>query len=413
MDSISTQVSGVASAGTHAESERVAALDGLRGVAVLWVMLYHFMHGATHHHWMFRGVFGFIGLGYWGVDVFFVLSGFLITGILYDTKKSTNYFSAFYARRSLRIFPLYYCVLLAVFVVLPMFRALSPDQQAMARQQGWLWTYLGNIAMVVKNAPVFDAGGIKLLHFWSLAIEEQFYLAWPAVVLVFSRRSLLWICAVLISVAAISRFVIWQIGIEQPMASFFTFSRVDGLAMGAMAALIARGTMGTERMHREARLLGIISAVALVAILLAEKKHWLWSFPIHLQSPVRLLLFTCVLVVSVAAPLGGWARTIFSASWLRFFGKYSYGLYVFHYMMMPWFEQIVPMEGLKERLGSFVVAVAVRMVVCTALSLVAAIASWYLLEKHFIQLKRFFVPGKPKKDIASGDSAILLGNTGS
>jgi peptidoglycan/LPS O-acetylase OafA/YrhL len=394
MDPIDRQISGIASAGSHAESERVAALDGLRGFAVLWVMLYHFLHGATHHHWMFRGIFSFIGYGYWGVDVFFVLSGFLITGILYDTKKSPNYFSAFYARRSLRIFPLYYCVLLAVFVVLPIFRDLTPEQQAMAQQQGWLWTYLGNIAMVIKNAPIFDAGGIKLLHFWSLAIEEQFYLVWPAVVLLFSRKSLLWICAVLISVAAISRFVIWQIGIDQPMASFFTFSRVDGLAMGAMAALIARGTMGTERMHREARVLGLISAVALLAILFAEKNHLFWSFPVHLLSPVRLTLFTCVLVVAVAAPMGGWARTIFSSSWLRFFGKYSYALYVFHYMMMPWFEQIASMERLKEKFGSFVVAVAVRMIVCTALSLLAAILSWHLLEKHFIQLKRFFVPGQ-------------------
>jgi peptidoglycan/LPS O-acetylase OafA/YrhL len=102
-------------------------------------------------------------------------------------------------------------------------------------------------------------------------------------------------------------------------------------------------------------------------------------------------------VVAVAAPLGGWARTVFSTPWLRFFGKYSYALYVFHYMMMSWFERIVPMDRLKDRLGSFVVAVAVRMVVCTALSLVAALLSWHLLEKHFLHLKRYFVPGHHKQ----------------
>ncbi len=403
MEPLNQQVSGIASADMKVPGERVAALDGMRGFAVLWVMLYHFLHGATHNYWLFHGVFAFIRYGYWGVDVFFVLSGFLITGILYDSRLAGNYFSAFYARRVLRIFPLYYSVLIAVFLILPAFHEFTPQQAAMAREQGWLWFYLGNIAMVVRNAPVFDAGSIKLLHFWSLAIEEQFYLVWPAVVLIFSRKALMRICAALVVAAAISRLAVADLGIAQPMASFFTLSRVDGLALGALVALWARGTMGTEQMHHAARQIAIVFLALLAIILLAMSRHWAGTLPGYLLDPVHLILFAAVLVMAVAAPVGGWVRSAFSTRWLVFFGKYSYALYVFHYMMLPLFHRIVPMECMTRLCHSFVVGVAVRVVVCTTLSLIVSLLSWHLLEKHFLALKKYFVPAPRRQPVPAAE----------
>lgn len=406
-----------AEAGAGSEPERIAALDGIRGFAVLWVMLYHFLHGAEHHHWLFRGAFAFTNYGHWGVDVFFVLSGFLITGILYDSRQAGNYFSAFYARRSLRIFPLYYCVLLGVFVLTPLFYEFTPEQDAMAQQQGWLWAYLGNIAMVFKNAPLFDAGGIKLLHFWSLAIEEQFYLVWPAVVLLFGRRALMGICVALVVVAAVSRVWIDRMGIEQPMASFFTLSRVDGLALGAMAALIVRGALGNLALHRLARILAIVFAVLLAVTLAVQHKHGFSAMAGHVLAPVRLVLFVAIIVMAVVGPAGGLVRGAFSMRWLVFFGKYSYALYVFHYMMLPLFERYASMELLKAKVGSFIVAVAIRMAVCTVASIVVALLSWHLIEKHFLKLKKYFVPGRTREKVmqpatvassGAGTAAVVL-----
>src|SRR5262249_17527292 len=122
-----------------------------------------------------------------GVNVFFVLSGFLITGILLDTKHEPHYFKFFYMRRVLRIFPLYYGTLIAIFFVLP---ALKMAPFISASQQFWYWTYLGNWGKG-RNLNVGSLG-----YFWSLGVEEQFYLVWPLVIYVLPRRSVsAWCCA--------------------------------------------------------------------------------------------------------------------------------------------------------------------------------------------------------------------------
>jgi len=380
-------------AADHSDHGRLPALDGIRGFAVLWVMLHHFLAGAAHHNPILNGIFAFARYGYWGVDIFFVLSGFLITGILLDTRGADNYFRSFYARRALRIFPLYYFALYLVFVLVPLFHPLSAQQSAMAKQQIWMWAYVGNIAMVVKNAPIFDAGGIKLLHFWSLAIEEQFYLVWPAVVLMFSRRGLVVICSALIVLATVSRITLDQIGIEQPMASFFTLSRLDGLALGAIAAVLARGAGGLERWIRPAKWLGVSAVIALALALLAMQMQWLEPLPGYCVPPLRLGVFVSVLVLAVGS--AGPARQALSSTWLRFLGKYSYALYVFHYMLIPVFDRLMPRERMTATFHSFVIGAAVRLAICIAVSIVAALLSWHLLEKHFLGMKRWFAPHLP------------------
>ncbi|MBD0321145.1 MAG: acyltransferase, partial [Gemmatimonadetes bacterium] len=162
------------------------ALDGLRGVAVALVVLLHFtlfVPAGPVESFFSRGV----GTGWMGVDLFFVLSGFLITGILYDSRDSPAYFRNFYARRSLRIFPLYYAYLFAIFAVLPRVQAgaAGPAEES---ARIWVWTYLSNV--------LFARGGWEVMpghttHLWSLAVEEQFYLLWFAAVVMAPRRWLL------------------------------------------------------------------------------------------------------------------------------------------------------------------------------------------------------------------------------
>ena len=140
------------------------ALDGVRGLAIALVVASHVTTWPPATQ------------GWIGVDLFFVLSGFLITGILADSRNVIGRARAFYVRRALRILPLYYGVLVTLFVVIPILHPLhTQEYQTLAREQWWYWTYLQNWR--IASAHSIDGG--SLVWFWSLAIEEQFYLIWP------------------------------------------------------------------------------------------------------------------------------------------------------------------------------------------------------------------------------------------
>src|SRR5437588_9009399 len=171
----------------------IPALDGLRGLAILLVMGYHFGQdadgGGTALGPFLSPVFG---VGYHGVDLFFVLSGFLITGILLDMKDRPRYFRNFYIRRILRIFPLYYAVLFCLLVLLPLLVTppVFPFAEAQ-RRQAWLWLYASNI----YHAWTGHWRLTGFSHLWSLAVEEHFYLIWPVVIFFCRARGALVVSA--------------------------------------------------------------------------------------------------------------------------------------------------------------------------------------------------------------------------
>src|SRR5262245_32218221 len=158
----------------------VPALDAIRGLAILVVTLYRFGGGgegaanAVGLSWV-------VDLGAHGVDLFFVLSGFLITGILFDAKGKEHYFRNFYIRRTLRIFPLYYAALVLTLLVLPSLFANFPTTDVAT---SWLWLYGANVVQSLRGAWCLG----PLNHFWSLAIEEHFYFVWPLAIYLTSRR---------------------------------------------------------------------------------------------------------------------------------------------------------------------------------------------------------------------------------
>ena len=233
--------------------EKIPQLDALRGIAILLVIA----HNATLHYGTASYLHPLLDRGWMGVDLFFVLSGFLISGILLDTKESPNYLKNFYARRVLRIWPLYYCLLGFMFVVLPHVSA-SEGVAIFAKSSPW-WAYpffLQNFLLPLST----DASG-PLGVTWSLAIEEQFYLVWPIIVRFLSRRQIAILAIVEIAASPVLRYVLAAHHVHI-YANFFC--RLDGLMLGAFLAALVR----SKDFVRE-RYIGVALAVFAVAAPLA------------------------------------------------------------------------------------------------------------------------------------------------
>jgi peptidoglycan/LPS O-acetylase OafA/YrhL len=369
------------------------ALDGLRGLAILMVMVHHFGGGIDHGRagldlWFSR----IVGTGWCGVDLFFVLSGFLITGILYDTKDAPRGVRNASARRMLRIFPLYYGVLLVLFVVLPIVsRGPTPGIDKVAQNQGWLWLYCSNIAAFFSTGEPFRGGLVQAGHFWSLAIEEQFYLVWPLVVLTLGRQTLMKLCAAAIVAGLALRMELVAKGVDH--LYLFTPCRLDGLMTGALLALALRSGRGIATLLRYAKPIACISGAALMIILIArgfDTEDWVMTTA---GFTLLAIFFAAAMILLLAASPQSAVARIFRGRTLTFFGKYSYGLYVLHFVLKPIFQHYFSVSLLTDRVfHHYWPARFAFMALSIAASLAVAWLSWHLYEKQFLKLKRFFQP---------------------
>jgi len=369
------------------------ALDGLRGVAVLLVLAFHLSHleGATGQP--ARLVLAATRFGWSGVDLFFVLSGFLITGILLDAKGGPSYFRAFYLRRALRIFPLYYAYLAVLFWVLPRLvpsSALDPRPAS----QGWLWSYLGNVLFAREGG--FHASPYAG-HFWSLAVEEQFYLAWPLVVWLLPRRWLAAAAGALVVGAFALRMGIHRTTFNATAAYVLTPARADALAVGALVALGVRAPEGLARLRRAAPW-ALAASAAAVAALWATRGSFFGGDPaVQVWGFTPLAVgYAALLVLALSAAEGtplGWVLTL---SGLRAAGRYSYGLYVLHYPIFLALEAAGLGSGvLAAALGSDLLGILSFGAIAGVASFGAALLSWHTLERHFLRLKDLIPYGRP------------------
>jgi len=372
----------------------------VRGLAIAGVMALHFLHFEAPSNLVERLTMKIAGYGLFGVDLFFVLSGFLITGILYDAKGGDGYFRNFYMRRTLRIFPLYYGVLLSLLVLLPAGAAAAFDPQLLELRnyQGWLWGYLTNVYVGQQG----DFAIPYVSHFWSLSVEEHFYLFWPLLVGYLPRRGAMVACVAL-SLLALGLRVSLALDGHVLYQQVLTPCRLDTLCIGAFFALAARGPLGLSGLGVRARRLLPAAVAALVLLSVARKvtPHW-DPFVLQLRDSVLALFF--VLVIVTSADAGGIAafKQAFRWRWLGLLGKYSYGLYVFHGIIAYAFErkQVVPL--LESSLGSHTLATMVQAAAGVALSLLIAVASYELFEVRFLMLKRLFRQGKTRQSFATG-----------
>jgi peptidoglycan/LPS O-acetylase OafA/YrhL len=371
----------------------MVVLDGVRGVAILMVLGVHFIGDCPAYTVFGRAMVKAANYGIWGVDLFFVLSGFLITGLLYDSKGSAHYFRDFYIRRTLRIFPLYYGVLALLFIVLPALPTPYPAGLAeSARHQVWLWLYASNVYLAIHRTWALPYVG----HFWSLAVEEQFYLIWPIVILSFGRRPLLGICIAVTALALVLRCVLGLAGAGALAQLVLTPCRFDALCVGGFLALAVR-SVGLERVARAARLwLGPLLCLVLLASGWNAMRGSLSDVILSIRGTLIALVFGALLVASLAAPAeSAWSRLLRSRA-LCFLGTRSYGLYVFHGIVAYGMgEHPAALMALSARIGSGP-AMVVSAVLGAGASILIAAASYELVERHFLRLKNRLAPSMRK-----------------
>jgi peptidoglycan/LPS O-acetylase OafA/YrhL len=358
------------------------------------VLLLHFVGDVPPTDAIERAIVAVTKYGSYGVELFFILSGFLITGILYDGRNRPHYFRNFFMRRLLRIFPLYYGVLALVFFVVPLISLLrGPTLDYLVDRQAWAWLYAVNIYIARNGEWSF----YYLNHFWSLAIEEHFYLFWPLVVFVLARRPWALIAASLaMSLGAmLARLIGSLAGLSWWTTYSLTPFRLDGLALGAFLAVMARQPDALEwlvrSLPRVATLVGGLLSGTFIWTLLVSR-HGL-----ELILPVRaaffLILLACLLVWSVIAEEQSVTSRFFCSRFMVFLGTYSYGLYVYHHFISFYLISNRTELELMRWVGSHAAAVALQATLGASASLALAYLSFELFEKRFLRLKRLFETG--------------------
>ena len=355
------------------------ALDGLRGVAILAVFVSHFGGGHKSTNFIVHLWSRFADAGWMGADLFFVLSGFLITGILFDTAHRPHRARNFYARRALRIFPLFYGVLFAILLLTPV---LGIHWQA-----GHLlhFLYLSNMVSVLAPGLPPLSAGVSLIYLWSLAVEEQFYLLWPFVVWSLKdRRTLLrvsigiMICTLLLRIILVSR------GVELPIVYTLLVTRADSLISGSALALLVRGPAAETL---PVRWLLPISGVSVLSVF-ALVGTTVYISPLTSTVGYTFVAIFCTCLVYLALQSRGLVVRIASQRWLGFFGRYSYGLYIFHGLLVT---SVLPLVYPIQRLvGSVFFGGILTLLMSLALSLALAMMSYHCFEAPILRLKRRF-----------------------
>jgi peptidoglycan/LPS O-acetylase OafA/YrhL len=371
----------------------IPGLDGLRAIAFLLVFALHT---------------GYLEIGWVGVSLFFVLSGFLITGILLDMKKSftsKDYFFKFYGRRFLRIFPLYYFYLLGLVLLTTWLISISYRPNYMRTALDQVWYAAAYVYDFFFATAAFQNSNL-LDHFWSLSVEEQFYIFWPLILLLVPEKGLKKLFLALIVLAPLFRLVFFFIHAsgefrflaDTPSQAIYPlpFSHMDAFAFGAY---ISRFPIRKAK-AQFLLLLGLLPAVGFAAQYLATGDIGAVSafgYPLQLPEAYQFiwgysLLNYLFAVVIYGVAREGWGVRFLEQRLLRYLGKISYGLYVYHFPIV-WFAGRIADLGVRPPLLKPLTAL-----IALAATILIASLSYFLLERPILNLKdHFFSLRQPRK----------------
>lgn len=379
---------------------KIPALDGVRGLAILLVLCVHLQQtGAVPQRYHLLNTV--MHAGWCGVDLFFVLSGFLITLGLLESKGAVNYFSAFYMRRVLRIFPLYYLVLLLAVLASVLLGGYEPRGEiflgSLGHVDGPLFpSALGWVSHVfyVQNwwMPLAEPHSRNVLgHFWSLGVEEQFYLAWPLCVYLLPRNRLIGVAVTICAAVLGLRYLLAAYGVPSETILRNTITRSDTLMAGALCAIVVRDSTLLARVRRWLPLVAAFGAAYVIAVGFLVKSEAAQVYDTVTFGFTALALVFGSLVLwgylfnGTANPLD---RAL-SVQPLTQLGKYSYGLYVYH---LPVVYAAKIWLGASPWFGRSAVFGSLFCVGTGAVALAIAIVSYEVFEKRFLRLKSRFRP---------------------
>lgn len=350
-------------------------LDSLRGIAILAVVFYHgFPYTGSGMPALERAFLGITQWGFLGVNLFFVLSGFLITGILLDGKHKAGYYHRFYVRRALRILPAY-CLLLVILLLWPRLGLLDRHIS---------WSFVGLSLIYLSNFTTLFGVPMQYGPLWSLAVEEHFYLLWPAAVRIFKTKWLLYSTALVLLGSPIIRGILFHAG--HSAEGGYTWLVADGLAMGALVAILIRTSLSTRfAMQRFTAALFILFAGAVTA----GWRYGILSPDTISGAALRRTLFSILFagVLSGSLMIGsGRGAWIVNRPILRFYGEISYGLYLIHVLAFDVIDRFVPSFGRMAAQGHFAMMVFRFLLSASSATLMAYLSRRYF-EERFLQLK--------------------------
>lgn len=368
-------------------TERQPALDGIRGLAILAVLLFHCFYAMAARDSEVLPFWRLLSGGWLGVDLFFVLSGFLITGILIRSRGGTQYFYRFYLSRACRIFPAYFAVLGFVIFIYPAFNA--PLAGSDVNQHG---LYLG---LFVQNWMTALGHGMSwpgLDHVWSLHIEEQFYLLWPLMVWLTPRQHLLRVCAVFWLLIQLCKFAALVSGASWAFLYTSTLTHADGLAAGAWVAAYRQ----SER--AQPRSLWILAAGAMAAfdlalLFLIEGGLYLGSRrTVVLASSWASIAFGALIYLAVSRPSTSRLNVSLSSHWLVYLGQRSYSLYLIHWVL--YWQIRLQIQEFAAPVVSHDVLIFLVGVSTLCLSLAVAELMYRFIEQPFLRMKTRWLGAK-------------------
>lgn len=365
----------------------IPALEGVRGVAILAVLAHQLCIDGHPNVRAVSLVLLPFQVGWIGVQLFFVLSGFLITRILLDTRDAENYWSSFFARRALRIFPLYYLLLTCVFVIAPRLWD-TPELRHAQHLQAWYWLYAANALSLI------DDGVRPLGHCWSLSVEEQFYLLWPLAVRFLRERALARLCIAVAVAALLLRTGLRLAGARVELCYELLPARADALALGALAAVVIRRD---DFLTRIAPRLGRATVAALVllgVVGLAGKGLARTNIVTQTAGYTAVAVASALIIVRATVETAqgqGRLAAALSSSLLRRYGKYSYAIYIVHLPLHLLVTKIfiTPRLGGLGQAGFLGLQAAYFLLGSLALLGLGAL-SYRVLERPLLEQKRLF-----------------------
>jgi peptidoglycan/LPS O-acetylase OafA/YrhL len=346
------------------------ALDGVRGLAVLLVFWFHLCQSTPDLQKILPGVFiRTASIGQTGVDLFFVLSGFLITRILLATSDHSARLQNFFARRSLRIFPLYF-VFLAVGLLLP--APWVSETGGSELSPFWMWCYLSNIPPTFWDRPVLFP------HLWSLAVEEQFYLIWPFIVYWFPVHRTRHVCLFLFATSPVFRLIMLSNG----YSPFYLLPcRVDALAAGAFLATFCSAENNMKKYLPQVLL--VVSGLLVVS----AAGYVVFSgtglpFVQVVKHTISSVLFSSLILLAIETRS---VRSVLSSRCLRFFGKHSYAIYLCHPIFIVTFRRLCLSANTNTDMDLWAF---VALVITSTLGL--SLLTWHFIEAPALTLKKHF-----------------------